>query len=201
MGRDFLVVTLPLLIHIIPVLFYAFAQALIYYACIGTAAMLCVSVPPGYQPVSLLLLFLASLWFLGRSQPPDAKPKLRRTRPSSYALRNKRWRRRRLPYHCVQRCRTRLASSIHRLSCAHHRWRRRNARTRYRQQKAETKAQVNKAKAQQKAKAAAAPFTQLDPNAIEAFCQNRGTQFLSLPRLLKDMEFSNNKPEAKELVQ
>jgi len=203
MGRDSSCCHLPLFIQIIPVLFYAFAQALISYACIGTAVMLCVSVPPRFQPILLLLLFLASLWFLGRSRPPNTKPK---TPSDSPTLPRSAKQKMTTPTPPIPLCAMLLhsfdirhpsiklcASSLEEeeLECPHE----------VPPTKGRNKGTSRENQTQQKAETAAAPFTQLDPNAIKVFCQNCTTQLLALSRLLKDMDFATNEHKTKDLMQ
>ena len=169
MGRDSPGSHWPLIISSIPVLFYTILQVLGCYVGIGLVTMLCILVPPRWQPTLLLLLFLASLWFLGRSRPPNKPRRRRRKRPRSSCLRRKRWRRRCLPYHRAQRCHSRSASSIHRLCCLHNRWKRRNknAQSRYRQRHKRLRENNSTETVQ-------APYDQLNTKSIEDVCNDRG---------------------------
>ena len=147
MGRNSPGGYLPLLFTIPVYTYVHLIGTLFLYSCRIAFYKMSISLAPTRrQPQLLLLLFLASLWFLGRSRPhqdnnskstrSDRQRRRRkqrtRRRPRSSTQRSKRFRRRRLPYHCVLRCRSRDDQSIHRLSQQHKRWRRRNAKARQR---------------------------------------------------------------------
>ena len=218
MGRNSPGGYLPLLFTIPVYTYVHLIGSLFLYSCgIAFYTMSISLAPTRRQPQLLLLLFLASLWFLGRSRPhqndtskpPRSNRKKRRrkqrtrSRPRSSTQRSKRFRRRRLPYHCVLRCRSRDLHSIHRLSHQHKRWRRRNAKARQRYKSSRAKSARDAAisnAATAKVKSKQANITMHDEAILNSFCTNRGDTFLALPRLLNKMNIADNEQATEMLV-
>ena len=95
---------------------------------------------PLCQGILIILLFITSIIILGIPSPFWTKtPRVRKTRPRW--KRERKFRRRKLAYHLVVRCRRRVGNRPRRLdgssfpspmSTKHRRWRRRRLRSRYR---------------------------------------------------------------------
>ena len=125
------------------------------------------------------------------------------SRPRSSTQCSKRFCRRRLPYHCVLRCRSREQQSIHRLSHQHKRWRRRNAKARQRYKSSRAKSARDAAisnAATAKVKSKQANITMHDKAILNSFCTSRGDTFLALPRLLNKMNIADNEQATEMLV-
>jgi len=173
--------------------------------------------PTKRQPQLLLLLFLASLCFLGCSRPhhdiksksPKSDQKKRRRKqctrshPWPSTQRCKHVCRRRLPYHCLLCCCSHDQQSIHRLSKPHKRWRRRNAKARqyYKSRRANSTRDAATSKAaENKVKLKQANIQMHDEATLNYFCNNRGDTFLALPRLLNKMNIVVNETTTGMLV-
>jgi hypothetical protein len=218
MGRNSPGGYLPLLFTIPVYTYVHLIGTLFLYSCRIAFYKMSISLAPTRrQPQLLLLLFLASLWFLGRSRPhqndtskpPRSNRKKRRrkqrtrSRPRSSTQRSNRFRRRRLPYHCVLRCRSRDRHLIHRLSHQHKRWRRRNAKARQRYKSSRAKSARDAAisnAATAKVKSKQANIAMHDVAILNSFCTTHGETFLALPRLLNKMNIADNEQATEMLV-
>ena len=157
---------------------------------IFTLANLCLMVTPLGPPILLLMVFLASIYAhapLWPFQPMCKRP------PRPRWKRERKFRRRRLHYSLVQRCRRRTQQHPSRMDvtcfpspfCSkHRRWRRRRRKSKTRQ----WKQRVVEHRAFLSGHPPLFKLEELPPWLIEDFCHKSGQDFLKLPRLLAEFE-------------
>ena len=178
-------------------------QAVGLLFCIVMFATLCLTVPSEYQGLVILSVFGGSTYNFRDPPPPK---KLQPNRPPRLK-RELKFRRRRLPYHLVMRCRRRRGQRPRRLdgstfpsprSSKYRRWRRRNLRSRRRMWRRRV---IDHEFFLQPNASDAGKFKvggEISDDVLSEFCEH--ADFLSLPRLIKGLKPQDHEANARKAI-